>query len=263
MKKVKPKTSAHMSASSSHYDKEAASYDAFNEERSQVINKFIESVCKGHGVKTVLDVTCGTGSQVFWLAKRGYEVTGYDISEKMISIARQKAEKEELDVVFGVADMCTVQAGQFDAVLSIFNAVGHLTKDDFETAMKNIHTNLNPGGLYLFDIFNLDYLRADDNITKLTIDWLKREDDVVMREIQYSTISTDGVLASHDIYHRQEGDGEPEISTAFQTLQVYSAQQLREMLERNGFDVVKVYNVDGSSFDEIKSERMMLVACKK
>lgn len=253
----------HTSAQASHYDKEAASYDVFNEERSRTINKFIESVCKKHDVKTVLDVACGTGSQVFWLAERGYGVTGYDISEKMIAIAQQKAEEQGVDVVLEVGDMRTVRAGEFDAALSIFNAVGHLTKQDFERAMRNIHANLNPGGLYLFDIFNLDYLRAGDNITKLTIDWLKRDGDVVMREIQYSTISSDGVLASHDIYQEQRGDGAPKMSTAYQTLQVYSAQQLRDMLERTGFEVLEICEPEGAAFDEKKSERIMVVARKK
>lgn len=37
--------------------------------------------------------------------------------------------------------------------------------------MKNINKNLTPGGLYIFDIFNLGYLTDKDNITKLTISY--------------------------------------------------------------------------------------------
>ncbi|HVV67741.1 MAG TPA: hypothetical protein VHE99_01705 [Gammaproteobacteria bacterium] len=57
----------HTSAKPSHYNKEAKHYDAFNEKASQATNAAIENILKKYRVKTVLDMTCGTGSQVFWL----------------------------------------------------------------------------------------------------------------------------------------------------------------------------------------------------
>lgn len=48
----------HKSAKPSHYNKEAESYDAFNEASSKPINQLIETILKKHGVKTVLDLTC-------------------------------------------------------------------------------------------------------------------------------------------------------------------------------------------------------------
>lgn len=66
--------------------------------------------------------------------------------------------------------MRTAKIETFDAVITIFNAVGHLTKVDFETTMRTIHANLKDGDMYIFDIFNLHYLLHGDNITKLTID---------------------------------------------------------------------------------------------
>jgi len=255
---------SHTSAQPSHYDKEAEQYDAFNEERSKVINHSIERILKQHKVKTVLDLACGTGSQVFWLSKNGYDVVGYDINEKMLEIAKTKAKKESLDIRFLKGDMRSTNAGKFDAVITIFNAIGHLTKEDFEQAIKNIHANLKDGGLYIFDIFNLNYLLTGDNITKLTIDWLKKKDNTVAREIQYSTINQEGVLASYDIYIEQKnGSKEPKISEAFQTLQVYSAQQLKDLFENNGFEVVVQCDIDGSGFDETKTERIMTIAQKK
>jgi hypothetical protein len=158
--------------------------------------------------------------------------------------------------------MCSTKAGKFDTVITIFNAIGHLTKYDFEKSMRNIHSNLNDGGLYVFDIFNLSYLLKEDNITKLTIDNQKRYGNKTVREIQYSTISNDGILASYDIYHEQISSNQPKISKAFQTLQVYSKKQIKDMLQRNGFKVLKLCNIDGSKFDDIKSDRMLTV-CRK
>lgn len=252
----------HYSADSSHYNQEAGQYDAFNEENSKLINTTIENILAENNVKTVVDLTCGTGSQVFWLTNRGYQVVGLDINETMLNIAKEKAWKQHLDIKLLQGDMRESQIGKFDAAITIFNAIGHLTKKDFEVAIRNISSNLNSNGLYIFDIFNLDYLLYKDNITKLTIDELRKNGDITFREIQYSVITPEGVLASYDIYYKQKGSAEPMISNAFQTLQVYNAKQLTSIMRKNGFQIVRFCNVDGSEFDQQKSERILTIARK-
>ncbi len=254
---------SHYSAKPSHYNKEAKRYDIFNEKNSKLINQTIEKILKKYAVKTVLDLTCGTSSQVLWLAKRGYEVTGSDINSNMLKIARSKAKKEKLNVKLLKGDMRTLQVGKFDAVITIFNAVGHLTKVDFEKAMHTIHGNLKDNGLYIFDINNLTYLMKDNNITHLTIDWQKIEDNTKMRNIQYSTIDKDGILTSYTTSYVQKDSNKPKISRSTQTLQVYTAQQLRHMLHRNGFKVLAQCGIDGSTFNGSTTDRIVTIAQKK
>jgi SAM-dependent methyltransferase len=252
----------HHSAKASHYDSAAEYYDSFNEKNSEQANQTVEHILKEHKVKTVLDMTCGTGSQVYWLTKRGYDVTGSDISANMLATARTKAEAEKLDLKFLEGNMCMVQVGHFDAVITIFNAVGHLTKLDFEKAMLNIRDNLNEGGIYVFDIFNLSYLLEGNNITKLTIDWQTAEGDCKNRDIQYSTIDEDGILASFTTSYIQKGSDAPKKLTGSQTLQVYSVKHLEDMLHRNGFKVLGQCDIDGAQFSETKSERIVMIAKK-
>ena len=254
---------SHSSAKSSHYDEAAKNYDAYNKENSKLINQTIQKILKKYKVKSVLDMTCGTGSQVLFFAKHGYKLIGYDISTNMLKIARSKAKKEKLDVKFMKGDMRTLKAGTFDAVITIFNAVGHLTKSDFEKAMRNIHRNLKDGGLYLFDINNLTYLLEGNNITDLTIDWQKIVDNTKIRNIQYSTIDKDGILASYTTSYVQKDSHKPKISKSTQTLQVYTAEQLRKMLNRNGFKVLNQCGIDGSKFIENKSNRIVTIAKKQ
>ena len=205
----------HTSAQPSHYDKEAQTYDLFNEKNAVVINKCIEKIVKKQNVKTIGDFACGTGLQTLWFARKGYKLVGVDISTQMLAIAKSKAAQEWLGITFINGDMRSTKAGEFDAVITIFNAIGHLTKKDFVRAIKNIHANLADGGIYIFDIFNLSYLLKGDNITKLTIDWLKKVGDTTVREIQYSTMSHDGILASYDIYFEQKGNSRLKTTNAF------------------------------------------------
>lgn len=253
----------HATAQSSHYDKAAEHYDAFNEKKSRTINQTILNILKEHAITSILDMTCGTGSQVFYLAKQGFDVVGSDINESMLSVARKKAAKENLDIQFIQGDMCSLQVGQFNAAITIFNAVGHLTKNDFEKAMQNIGTNLKKGGLYIFDIFNLSYLLEGNNITKLTIDWQEITQSTKIRDVQYSTINNEGTLASYTIHSEQHGSEQPKISESEQTLQIYTAQQLKDMLHKNGFDTILQCDVDGSAFDEINTERILTIARKR
>jgi len=253
----------HKSADNLHYDQQAEHYDVFNEESTVVINEYLAELFSAHKARKILDLTCGTGSQVFWLHQRGFDITGVDINRKMLAIAQEKATTAGLTMPFIEGDMRTQRVGEFDAVITIFNAIGHLTKPDFIKAIQNIHANLKSQGLYVFDIFNLSYLLSGDNITKLTIDWQKQYDDTTVREIQYSTISTQGVLASYDIFHVQQDHEKPKISQEFQTLQVYSRGQLKAMLEANGFEVIQQCNVDGTRLHETQTERIMTVARKQ
>lgn len=253
----------HKSAKASHYSKEAENYDAFNEANSKQINQLIEKILKKHDVKTVLDLTCGTGSQVLWLAKSGFDPIGSDINLKMLKVARSKAKKEKLNIKFLQGDMRDAKIGKFDAVITIFNAIGHLTKSDFSKTIQNIHDNLNEGGIYIFDINNLSYLLHENQITSLTIDWQKISDDTKLREIQYSTIDQNGILASYTTSYVQKDTNKPKISRSAQTLQVYSAKQLKEILNQNGFEVIGQYAIDGSNFSEIKSDRILTIAKRR
>lgn len=252
----------HESAKASHYDHSAEDYDYFNEENSRQTNQTVESILEKHHVKTVLDLTCGTGSQVFWLQKRGYEVTGSDINGNMLKVAKRKAIAEGLDIPFHEGDMRTSHLGQFDAVITIYHAIGHLSKDDFERAMLNVHKNLKTGGVYVFDIFNLDYLLEGQNIAKLTLDQTVTNGRIKSRDIQYSTITESGVLASFTTTFIQDGASAPRRLMCSQTMQVYNVRQLKEMLERSGFKPLELCSIDGTEFSETQSERIVMAARK-
>jgi hypothetical protein len=83
-----------------------------------------------------------------------------------------------------------------------------------------------------------------------------------VREIQYSTISADGVLVSYDTYYAQRGGNKPKMSRSSQTLQVYNAKQLTEMLRTNGFEVFEQCGIDESKFNENTTERIVTIAKK-
>ena len=80
------------------YNKLSAYYDALSSGDKNARNRIVEKVLKKYKIKTVLDLTCGTGSQVLWLTKHGYKVTGSDFSSYLLKIAKNKALEQKISV---------------------------------------------------------------------------------------------------------------------------------------------------------------------
>jgi len=223
------------------------------------VNCYIEKILKKNNVRTVLDFACGTGAQVFWLTKNGFEVTGVDISPGMLRSAKKIAQKEGVRTKLLSGDMRTTKIGTFDAIIAIFNAVGHLTKKGFEKAMRNASSNLSEGGLYLFDIFNLDCKKND----VMTMDETRNFDGTEIRKIQICELNRkSGILLCNDEFLVQKGLAKPKKYKGKFSLQIYSAKELKEMLNRNGFEVLGQYGIDESKFSDKKTARIMTIAKK-
>lgn len=239
-------------------------FDALNiSDQTETKNALIEKLLKEKKVKTVLDMTCGTGSQVFYLAERGYEIVGSDFSPALLDIARKKAKEMNRNITFMDGDMRKVNAGKFDAVITIFNAIGHLTKVDFEQALQNIHANLKDDGIYIFDIFNLRAI-TDNNIGNFTHHIESTVNGIRILNSQHSEIDREnGLLISHDRYTISKKESEPEIYTNSFSLQIYTPEELQAMLENNGFRVIEQYDMDGNAFVAEKSLNILTVARKK
>ena len=99
-----------------------------------------------------LDLACGTGVLCEILHDAGMDVTGMDLSEGMIEIARGGNPQIHYDV----ADMITYQPGKgFDLVTCTGDAVNHISDPvNVERIFRNVYGYLNPGGYFVFDILN-------------------------------------------------------------------------------------------------------------
>ncbi len=240
-----------------YYDLLSASQDEIDRK-----NHFIDRILSQHKVKTVLDFTCGTGAQLFGLTTLGYQVTGVDLSPFLLKIAREKSQQKKLGVELIEGDVRETQVGSFDAAITIFNAIGHLTKTDFEKGIRNIHENLVNGGLYVFDIFNLNAM-TDDAIKNLAMDVKVRTGNTKIYHSQNSEIDREnGRLTSYDCFNIEKECNEPKVLKDKFTLQIYTARELRRILIRNGFEVLGQYELNGSKLSEQETVNMLTVAKK-
>lgn len=110
----------------------------------------------GGAYRRVLDLGCGTGNHALPLARRGYDVTGVDLSDDMVARARRKAADEGTNAAFEAGDMRTVDLGRtFDVALILFAALGYNIADaDVGAALANARRHLRRGGLLVLDVWN-------------------------------------------------------------------------------------------------------------
>ncbi|HBX49979.1 MAG: SAM-dependent methyltransferase [Bacteroidetes bacterium RIFOXYA12_FULL_35_11] len=105
----------------------------------------------------ILDIGCGTGRHSLELARRGYYVTGIDLSDSLLQKAQQIAEEEKLKVRFLKKDARRFSfEGKFDLVLMICEGAFPLMETDemnYEI-LKNAADSLNPGGKIILTTLN-------------------------------------------------------------------------------------------------------------
>ena len=118
---------------------------------------FLESEIESDHTKQILDVGCGTGRHAIELAKRGYQVTGIDLSEDQLNKAREKAGNEGVEVTFLQRDARDFSFGDpFDLVIMICEGAFPLmeTGEMNYEILKHATKSLKEGGKFIFTTLN-------------------------------------------------------------------------------------------------------------
>ena len=112
------------------------------------------------GLLSVLDCSCGIGTQSIGLALLGYRVHGTDLSTKAVERARREANRSGVVLTFDVAEICELEdriEGLFDVVIACDNSLPHLLNDkDLLQAARVIRSKLKPNGLLIASIHDYD-----------------------------------------------------------------------------------------------------------
>jgi SAM-dependent methyltransferase len=197
----------------------------------------------------ILDLACGKGRHSRYLADRGFDVTGVDISTASISYARQF---EHAQLAFYQHDMrLPFRINYFDAVMNMFTSFGYFETDrDHLSTLVNVQRGLRPGGLLLLDYFNSDWVRQnlvpDDSKTVDGIDFhLSRQ---IRNGHVYKMVD---FVAEGRQYHFEE------------RVRLFTLTGFEAMLAAAGLKLRRTYGgYDLSVFDREHSERLIMIAQK-
>lgn len=104
--------------------------------------------------KKMLDLACGTGEISLRLVEKGYDITGIDLSEEMLTVANQKASNKGHHIPFIMQDMAELEGlHDFDVVVIFCDSLNYLEKsEDVLATFQSVHRTLDENGLFLFDV---------------------------------------------------------------------------------------------------------------
>lgn len=125
--------------------------------------------------KSLLDLACGTGIPTLMLAEYGYRIFAVDRSEAMLAVLRSKLKPRKYDVRPIQADMRDFDLPEpADAAISLYDSINYLlTPEDLARCFQAVYRNLQPNGLFVFDmntVYGLATYWADQTSVRETGD---------------------------------------------------------------------------------------------
>ena len=223
---------------------------------------FIEKEIEGNKDIAILDMGCGTGRHSIELTKRGYNVTGVDLSENMLGSARKKAEEHGLSIDFQQGDNRELSfRSEFDLVIMLCEGGFSLMETDemnFQI-LQSAAKALKPGGTFIFTCLN--GLFPIFHSTKEFFDEATKEGTAKYGEqkFDYMTLREKNKTSIVD-------DSGEEVELACNE-RFYMPSEITWLLKSLGFKVIDIFGATLGAFsreDALKTKDYeMLVVAKK
>jgi SAM-dependent methyltransferase len=203
--------------------------------------------------QSVLDLCCGQGRHCVELARRGLKLTGLDLSDYLLGLAKQAAGEAGVSVDFIRSDMRDIPFDScFDGVINMFTAFGYLESDEEDAkALRAAARALKPGGGFLLDTVNREWLVRNFRPS----DWFEHSSGrLVLSESKLDL--TKGRIHAKETLIRADGTRRSRENI----VRLYSYTELAAMMHAVGLEVEAVWGgFDGSDYN-MDSRRMIMLA---
>ena len=220
-----------------------------DDDAQQALDNLLRALNLAPGAR-ILDLACGKGRHARYLAEKGFDVTGVDISESNISFARQH---EHAGLAFYQHDMrLPFRINYFDAVMNMFTSFGYFKDDrDHLLTLKNIAKDLKPGGLLLLDFFNSEWVRRH----------LVRSETKIIDGIEFHLKRN---IRNGCVYKHVEFEAGGRLLRFRERVRLFKLSDFQSLLNKSGLELIRTYgSYDLQEFALRDSKRLILIARKR
>ena len=231
------------------YEKLYANRD---EQEAARLVQLLEDTLQLEECSTILDLGCGRGRHAINLNKKGYDVTGIDLSEQAIATAREKAREMGLEHIrFEVRDMRNPLPEKFDAVVNLFTTFGYFKTDEENAVVfDSVKQMLEPGGIFVLDYLNAQHVK--DNYRPSD----KGEFHGIQYEIQ-RYLSNNSIIKEIE-FSGEKIEGKKQYA---ERVKLYGLDWFQAHMTKRGFEIEHVYgDYEGSDFDPDSSSRLLIIS---
>ena len=210
----------------------------------------------------VLDLACGTGRITLALRELGYDMTGVDLSEDMLSVAREICyEKNITDVLWLCQSMQELELyGTVDACVCCLDSLNYLTSyEDLKRCFSLVHNYLIPDGVFVFDM-NTPY--KFENVYGDNAYILEDECSLVAWQNEYNKKT--GICKFYLNIFTENEDGTYSRYDEVQKEKCYSVSRIKKALTDCGFEIIKISgDTEGAPLSDTDERCYFTVRCKK
>ncbi len=207
--------------------------------------------------KTAVDLGCGTGADSISLGLNNLDVTGFDISEKMIEKAKINSRKFNLNSKFLNYSLDKIPGkfdNKFDVAVSLGNSLALVVEKKLCKTIKRIYTILKPKGVFIFQILNYTAIKKENNrivnISQTTQNVYVRFYDLFEMPLNFNILKFD-----------KSNPKDFELLTT--KLFPYDKEILVSVLKKTGFKRIKAYSsLKRDNFYKNSSKDLVVVAYK-
>jgi len=211
--------------------------------------------------KRLLDLACGTGELSVRLSKAGFEVTGIDLSDDMLTVASDKAASNGEEVQFYQQNMAELNGlGQFDVIGIFCDSLNYLQSEkEVIDTFHSVHRHLANDGLFIFDVhsiykmmhvfMNQTFTLNDDEISYIWESYEGESPYSVWHDLSFFVL--DERTGKYDRYDEQH------FQRTF-PIEIYEAWLLDA-----GYEIIEVTADFETSTPQSESERIFFVCRKK
>ncbi|GAB2483320.1 class I SAM-dependent methyltransferase [Alkalibacterium psychrotolerans] len=206
---------------------------------------------------TILELGCGTGILGIMLTKAGYDLTGLDLSEEMLSLAYDRQIEEDTFFPLIQRDMRDLsELPEYDSVICYSDALCYMTDEqELLTVFKEVQSSLESEGVFLFDVHS---------VYKIS-EFLETSFHAEVENIFFAWDSYEG-NHPHSVEHHLSFFVHTELDKyqRFEEIhkeRTYPLETYRDLLEKAGFRTVEVTADFGEKITE-KSRRWFFEARK-
>jgi len=207
-------------------------YDEPLRERTPVEIDQLERFLQLRPPLRILDLPCGQGRHAIELARRGYDLTGMDLSPYLLEVAKERAIEAGVRVRWLLGDMRrAIKGDAFDLVLNLFTSFGYFADEaDDRLVVRAAASMLEPGGRFLLEVINGERIMAG---------FQEREWFTVGQTAVMERRSLDAAARRMVVERTVSSSKGSEVNV--HALRLYRGRDLLEILTAEGFERVDLY----------------------
>ena len=202
----------------------------------------------------LLDVQCGNGRHTIELAKRGFQLTGLDISAEFLQILKERTKAEQLAVETIEGDLLTTALSpSFDGAYCLGNGFGYVNYEGMNTFVRNVSAALKPNARFIIN----SGLVAESILTNFP-----KTNRYVLGDL---------IMDIHNLYSIEDSCMVTELTYTQGELTekhyfkhyVFTLSEIKRLLQRHGLRTIAVYNSTDMTDYQLGDQQMYLVAEKQ